>query len=98
MKLFDSRSRYASLPSETLTASDGTIVNYVSRRFLPLAESLPILQKVVVKAGDRIDLVTSRTLGDSLQFWRICDANDAMDPLDLTAAPGTVLIVPVPQG
>ena len=37
--------------------------------------------------GDRLDLITARTLGDPEQFWRICDANDALDPDDL-AEPG----------
>ena len=34
--------------------------------------------------GDRLDLITARTLGDPEQFWRVCDANDALDPAELT--------------
>ena len=47
--------------------------------------------------GDRLDLITARTLGDPEQFWRICDANNTMNPSDLTAETGRVLRVPVPQ-
>lgn len=46
--------------------------------------------------NDRIDLVSSRSLGDPEQFWRLCDANNAMYPLILTTSPGRVLDVPVP--
>ena len=94
--MFDSQSRYSKLTPETMTAADGTVITYTSRRFLPQGDALPVLQQVTVIAGDRIDLVTSRTLRDPTQFWRICDANDAMDPLDLADVPGAILVVPIP--
>jgi hypothetical protein len=50
-----------------------------------------------VVQGDRLDLIAARTLGDSEQFWRVCDANDAMDPHELTAEPGRAVRVPVPR-
>jgi hypothetical protein len=58
---------------------------------------MPVLQEVTVTAADRLDLIAARTLGDPEQFWRVCDANNAMDPLDLTTTLGRVLRVPVPQ-
>jgi hypothetical protein len=58
---------------------------------------MPLLVEVTVIQGDRLDLITARTLGDPEQFWRVCDANDAMNPPDLTAQPGTAVRVPVPQ-
>jgi hypothetical protein len=79
-----------------LTTKDGFFIQYVSRRFLPQGESIPTLQQVSVIAGDRIDLVASRTIGDSEQFWRVCDANNAMYPLDLTEQPGRMLLIPAP--
>jgi hypothetical protein len=36
-------------------------------------------------------------LGDSEQFWRVADANNAMNPFDLTAEPGKTIRVAVPQ-
>jgi len=47
--------------------------------------------------GDRLDLITARTLSDPEQFWRIADANDAMDPTDLTNEPGSRLRIATPQ-
>lgn len=94
--MFDPNSRYVNLPTETLTLSDGSIAQYTSRRFLPQGGSMTTLQTITVIAGDRIDLVASRTIGDPEQFWRICDANNAMDPLDLTTTPGAVLVIPIP--
>jgi hypothetical protein len=94
--MFTSSSRYANLQDEQLTAKDGTVITYKERRFLPLGEDMLPLQLVNVVAGDRIDLVTYRTLGDPEQFWQVCDANNAMYPLELTARPGRVLVIPSP--
>jgi hypothetical protein len=52
---------------------------------------------VTVAQSDRLDLIASRTLGDSEQFWRVADANNAMHPLDLTEVVGRVLRIPLPQ-
>jgi hypothetical protein len=95
--MFDYTSRYYKLPVATLTLPNGRTVSYVRRRFLPQGDELPLLAEVPVTQGERIDLVTNRTLGDPLAFWRICDANNAMDPQALTAEPGRILRVPLPQ-
>lgn len=95
--MFDSTSRYASLETATFTTADGRAVTYVTRRFLPRGEDLPLLVEVTVTDGDRLDLITARTLGDAVQFWRVADANDAMNPDDLTAEAGATVRVPVPQ-
>lgn len=80
-----------------LTSKDEkNTVKYISRRFLPQGESVPSMQTVTVIAGDRIDLISSRTLGDPEQFWQICDANNSMYPLELTMRPNQVLVIPVP--
>jgi nucleoid-associated protein YgaU len=95
--MFDSRSRYYNLETATFVGADGQNVTYVRRRFLPQGDTMPLLIQVTVVQGDRLDLIAARTLGDPEQFWRICDANNAMDPLDLTAQPGAKLRIPVPQ-
>ena len=46
---------------------------------------------------DLIVEITARTLGDPEQYWRVCDANDAMNPAELTVRPGRTLRVPLPQ-
>jgi len=95
--MFDHTSRYYRLETATMTRPDGATVAYVRRRFLPQAEDLPLLAEVAVNQGERLDLFTARTLGDPLQFWRVCDANNAMNPLELIDRPGRLLRVPFPQ-
>jgi len=95
--MFEPTSRYYSLETATYAAPDGRVVAYKRRRFLPQGEGMPLLVEVTVTGGDRLDLIAARTLGDPEQFWRVCDANDAMNPLDLTAELGRTLRVPVPQ-
>jgi hypothetical protein len=94
--MFDASSRYAKIAVETMTEADGTVVAYIKRRFLPQGAMMQTLQQVGTLAGDRIDNLSAKSLGDPEQFWRICDANDAMYPPDLTYYPGTVLTIPVP--
>lgn len=95
--MFTSTSRYYALPTKTLTTPDGRRVTYVQRRFVPQSNAFQVLGEVVVKQGDRLDNISSRTLGDPEQFWQICDANNAMNPSDLTAELGQRLRIPVPQ-
>ena len=95
--MFDQSSRYYNLETATRTTIDGSTVAYKRRRFLPRGEGMPLLTEATVAQGDRLDLITARTLGDPLHFWRICDANNSMNPRDLTENPGGTLRIPVPQ-
>lgn len=95
--MFDYTSRYYPLDSATHTDQDGRRVSYKRRRFLPAGKDMPLLVEVGINAGDRLDLITARTLGDPLQFWRVADANDTMNPEELTDELGRVIRVPVPQ-
>ncbi len=95
--MFDTQSRYHAIETVTSTLPDGRVAAYVRRRFLPQGATMPLLQEARVQPGERLDLLTARTLGDPEQFWRIADANNAMNPLELTEEPGRLLRVPVPQ-
>ncbi len=95
--MFEPTSRYANLETATLATTDGRKVAYKRRRFLPRGKDLPLLVEVTVTQSERLDLITARTLGDPEQFWRACDANDAMNPVELTSEMGRTLRVPVPQ-
>lgn len=95
--MFDPNSRYHTLPVATFVAPDGTTRAYVTRRFLPQGSAIPVLGEVVTTEGERLDLLAARALGDPEQFWRVCDANDAMDPAALVAEPGRRVTIPVPQ-
>lgn len=90
-------SRYAQLPVLSRVGEDGLMVSYRARRIVPPGAPMPQLVAVTVTQGDRLDLIAARTLGDPLQFWRLCDANDALDPFDLAETLGRVLKVAVPQ-
>ena len=95
--MFEYTSRYYDLETATYTTPDGRVVAYKRRRFLPRGGEMSPLAEVTVTRGDRLDLIAARTLGDPEQFWRVCDANDAMNPVILTEDPGRTLRVPVPQ-
>lgn len=95
--MFDPASRYVRLEEATHVRADGSEVRYVKRRFCPPAERLPLLVEQTVAEGDRLDLITNRTVGDPLQFWRVADANNALSPFDLMAEIGRILRIPIPQ-
>ena len=98
--MFDHTSRYFNIETVTLTPVGGQPVSHLRRRFLPQGGELPPLAQIAVQPGDRLDLIANRTLGDPLAFWRICDANNAMDPLkmleDAAGDPARRLMVPMP--
>jgi hypothetical protein len=85
--MFDSTSRYFSIPTTTITVpdpEDGTRdVRYVKRRIIPSGESMTTLVEHTFVEGERLDLITARYLGDPTQFWRVCDANNVMQPEEL---------------
>lgn len=95
--MFEPTSRYANLPDATITLPDGRMVTYKRRRILPRGTDMDTLTEVEVAQADRLDLITARTLGDPEQFWRVADANEAMNPFALTDEPGRRLRVPVPR-
>lgn len=95
--MFEPTSRYYSLEDAIYTDKHGHHTTYKRRRFLPQGTQLPLLTEVTVMTGDRLDLIAARTLRAPDNFWRICDANNAMNPFDLTEQVGTVLRVSPPQ-
>ena len=95
--MFDSTSRYYALETATYTTEDGQEIAYKRRRFLPQGDDLQLMVEVTIIEGDRLDLIANRTLGAPEQFWRIADANNAMDPFELTEEAGETLRVAIPQ-
>lgn len=95
--MFDFTSRYYAIETAIYVTPDGREIAYTRRRFLPQGENMPLLAEVVVTQGDRLDLITARTLGVPEAFWRVADANNAMNPFDLTEEPGRRLRIPLPQ-
>jgi hypothetical protein len=96
--LFAPTSRYYGLATTTYVAPDGTMIAYVERRFVPPPENFQLLQEHAVSQGERLDNIAARYLGDPELFWRLCDANRAMRPEDLTKTPGRNLRITLPEG
>lgn len=95
---FPANSRYQSVETTKLVRADGTEVAYLKRRFVPSPDRFTLLQEHMVAEGDRLDNITARYLGDPEQFWRVCDANRAMRPDELTEEVGRRLRITMPEG
>jgi hypothetical protein len=92
--MFERNSRYANveIARHTVTRPDGTRedVAHTRRRFIPPPAGTTLAEHIVVR-GDRIDNVTARYLGDPTEYWRLCDANKAVHPDELTHHAGRVI-------
>ena len=95
---FPPNSRYAAFETAEHTQPDGRTVAYLRRRPVPPPENFATVHEHAVIDGDRVDLLAARFLGDPEQFWRICDANGAMRPDELTETPGDVVRITLPEG
>ena len=95
---FAPTSRYHGIATSQLVQADGRTVVFVQRRFLPSPENFAPLQIVTVVAGDRLDNLAARYLGDAQQSWRLCDANRAMQPEALVVNVGATLTITLPEG
>lgn len=95
---FPPTSRYHNIETAVLDRADEKTVVYLKRRFIPASDRFVLLQEHVVTQGDRLDNITARYYNDPLQFWRICDANNAMKPNGLTEVIGRRLRITLPEG
>ena len=98
--MFDETSRYHGLDitSIEIPDSDGIVrqVRYVQRRFIPPTDDTLTVLEHIFSAGDRLDNIAARYLGDSLLFWQICDANNILRPDELEQ-PGTSVKITLPN-
>jgi hypothetical protein len=95
---FPRSSRYFGLSTRTMTVSGGRVVVYLGRRFVPPPETLAPLAQHTVVQGDRLDTIASQQVGDAEQYWRLCDANNALRPDELLEPLGRRLVIPLPAG
>jgi hypothetical protein len=100
LSLVPDTSRYSGVGIAKLETAGGETIVYLRRRFVPQPERFALLREHVVTQGDRLDNITAQYLGDPEQFWRVCDANRAMRPDDLTKAEeiGRRLRITLPEG
>lgn len=98
--MFDESSRYKDVENATLEMTqDGVTrtVVYKRRRFLPSPAAFTTLVEHTVRDGDRLDRVTAGYVGDPNQAWRVCDANQALHPDELTQEPGRRVKIAMPN-
>lgn len=95
---FAPTSRYHGLPTAETTLPAGRTVAFVTRRFLPPSANFSVIETVTVAAGERLDNLAARHVGDAAQWWRIADANGAMLPEALVAEPGAPVDITLPEG
>lgn len=96
--LYPPNSRYHGLAILRLTAGEEREIAYLSRRFLPPPERHVELRVHRVVQGERLDNITAQYLGDPEMFWRLCDANGATRPTELTETAGRMIRITLPDG
>jgi hypothetical protein len=95
---FAPNSRYYGLPTLVQTFPDGRTITYLTRRFAPQPDSFALLKQHSVVQNDRLDLLAGTYFNDPLQYWRICDANNAIRPATLVETIGYSLRITLPAG
>jgi hypothetical protein len=90
-------SRYAAIETAVIEV-DGRQIVYLKRRFVPSPDRFATLSEHVVTRADRLDVISHVELGDAELFWRLCDANGAMRPDELTEKVGRRLRITLPEG
>jgi hypothetical protein len=77
--MFLKTSRYANTPQRQLTLPDGTQINAVQLRTIPVTPG----DLTPVTSNDRLDVIAHRMYSDATRYWHIADANSALDANDL---------------
>jgi hypothetical protein len=92
--MFFKGSRYEKVATNQIADATGAVIVYKKIRFIPLTVGVA---GYAVKQGERLDQIANRIFRDPQRFWRICDANAAMWPDDLTVV-GRTLEIPPSEG
>ncbi|MGK6355781.1 hypothetical protein ACMGDH_11230 [Sphingomonas sp. DT-207] len=73
-------------------------VTYLGRTLLPLPGTIKQQSSYTIQAGDRLDNVSAKLLGNPLLYWMLLEANGTSDPALLCAVPGRKIVVPAAVG
>jgi hypothetical protein len=95
---FSPSSRYYNIAVVSLPMNNEESIPYIKRRFVPQADNFATLQLYTVKQSDRLDNVAYQFIGDPEKFWQICDANNELNPGEITEQPGNTIRITLPQG
>jgi nucleoid-associated protein YgaU len=96
--LFAATSRYYGIDTDTFQQPGQPPIVYVRRRFVPPSKNFQVIEEYTVVKGDRLDNIAGQYLGDPTLFWRVCDANGAMRPEELTETIGEQIKITLPEG
>jgi hypothetical protein len=89
--MFLDSSRYSGLETVDARTRSGRSVKAVRLRRLP---TLDVVETVIVKEHDRLDIIAQRRYANPTFFWHIADANTALDAAELTREVGALIDVP----
>ena len=82
-----------------MQTADGKTIVYLRRRFVPPAGSLRRCSRNTPSSRATGSTMSPRnTSAIPEQFWRVCDANSAMQPDELTDTVGRTLRITLPEG
>lgn len=95
---FPPTSRYFATPTKILDGPGGRKTVYLARRFVPQPERFFAVRIHTVADGERLDNITAQYLDDPEQYWRLCDANRALHPCELTDTVGRQIRITLPDG
>ncbi len=96
--LFTITSRYYNTDTTQMVTSHGRTITYLRRRLVPQPEQFVTLLEHTIVEGERLDNIAAEYIGDPEQFWRLCDANNAMEPEELTEESGRKIRITLPEG
>ena len=94
---FPPTSRYDGVRTTSRLTNEGTMVVYLQRRFVPAGDRFTVVQEHRVSSGERLDHLGATYLGDPEQYWRLCDANDAVRPDALVERLDAVVHIALPE-
>ena len=80
---FPINSRYHGISTAEHVDPNGRKRVYLKRRFLPSTSAGQQIAEHIVREHERLDHIAHQHFLDSTLFWRLCDANEAVDPDDL---------------
>jgi len=96
---FSPTSRYADVSVDAWDPGTGEPpVPFLRRRLCPRPDRFALLYEVRLVEGDRRDVLGARHVGDAELWWRLADANGALDPRDLERPVGRRLRITLPEG
>lgn len=87
--MFSNSSRYLKVPQITTQTETGQSVRAIRLRRLPAVQGAPY----TVQQQDRLDILAHRQYNDSAGFWRIADANTALEARQLTEIPLRTILI-----